>query len=383
MSCLAESAVSLSARGRARFSRLAFLLVFLAGAPPSFAHQTTTSPSDHAAVVDTHRQLVERRIEAYNKAFSDVEFVHFEGGENWHGEMIALVTAIGEGAVPVDYEHPESTRADLTQVTLERLAIMLKTSRTSATTFRLPRANPFDREYLCVITLNPDRSVTSEFDITRAFLGADADTMRRVNPRRFLEHDAHLAFALDHEAFHCLSSIHHGGQPRTSERLHAAYDRYRRENASDAFALAMHLRNQGEVTRYARNVTHMRALQPFLGDPDRGTFETLRAMLAVDPRQLTAMPVADIVSLARDTAARAIGTYDDFIRYRVATYQAARALGLHVALDADIEKQLAKQPVDSDCLATFIARYRYYRAQLSTDTDISLRPVAEPDRADR
>jgi len=353
-------------------ARLVGALAIILASPPGAAHDSPTTPDSVAAV--PHRGIIDRRIEAYNRAFGEVRFVHFNGGEEWHGEAVALATALGSDADPIDYQHPGVLRTELMHVTLERVVHMLRTSTISATTFRLSAGNPFGRPYLCVVTMNPQDLVRDEFAATRAFLGASKETMRRVNPTRYLDHDSHLTFALDHEVFHCLDSIRYGGAPRSFDGLHAAYARLMRESAADVFALAMHLRTHERVTRYARNVTHIRALAPFMGDPDRGTFEALREILGIDSHELAGMRVQQIVEIAHTASARVVGTYDDFISCRAAAYHATRAMGLEPGVSTAVTKQLAQLPLDPAHVARLADRYRYFYAQLFTDADVTFYP---------
>lgn len=324
--------------------------------------------------LENHRAIAARQIKTYNDTFPGIRFVQLAGGDRWHREMIDFASMLDHEAEPIDYQHPKDLRPALMQVTLQRLVIMLRSSQISATTFQVPPDNPFGRSFVCVVTLDSDHVASTEFDITRVFLGADAATMRRVHSARHLDHEDYLAFALDHEVFHCLNSVRYGGAPRTSEKLRADYVQFQRESAADAYALAMHIRSHGAVTPFARNVFQIRTLQLFLGDPHRATFETLRELLTIDPRRLSAMPVSELVALTHGMAMRAVGPYETYLDHRAAAYHATRALGLQSTLDPEVNKQLLRHPVDPALVARLVSRYHYYYRNLFTDAQIAFDP---------
>jgi len=340
---------------------------------PDQAHERKTAPADPGAIA-SHRKTAEQRIAAYNAAFPTIHFVLFEGGDGWHGEAIALATALGPDAEPIDYEHPAALRPHLMHVTLERIVHMLRSNTISATTFRLAAGNPFGRSHLCVITLNPLGVAKDEAAATHALLAVNDGAKRQIDPSRFLDPDDHLAFAIDHEAFHCLDSVLYGGVPRTTDPLRAEYNELRRESAADAFALAMHMREHGRVTSYARNITLIRGLQPFLANVTRGTYDALHEIQATDPQQLAETGTREIARLAHERATRAVGSYEEFVEYRAALYRACKAVGLHPGPDNAVADQLSRVPAKPEQIANQVDRYRYLYAQLFTASDVRLDP---------
>lgn len=341
----------------------------LPGAAPAFEPPTVDAPPEDTRA---HRALVEGKIAAYSESFPDILFAQLEGGERWHGEMIALITVLGPDAQPLDYQHLPRQRTELMELTLERLVVMLRTHIISATTFRLGDTTTSRRPYVCVITLNPARVVKNDIEATRYMLDITADTIKRVHPARFLDHEDHLGFAVDHEVFHCLESIYHGGAPMTDKELGGEYNLFSRESKADAFALAMHLRARGRVTAYARNITHVRALWLFSDSPNRCTFETLREILKLEPAKLTAMSPRDVMALAREVGERTIGSYEAYVERRVAALKAARILGLEPRLYGKIWPEVERQPSDTALVGFLVNRYRYYYDQLFTDSPVPL-----------
>jgi len=345
-----------------------FVVLWGTGSP---AHELPTKPA-RTHTVDDHSALIARKIADYNTAFPGIRFVHLTGGALWHGEMVALVALLGSDSDALDYQHTPRLHKDLMDATLERLVHMLRLNVISATAFRLPRDNATGRRNLCVITLNPAQVITDDLETTRHMLNVNEALVGQIHPARYLNHIDHLAFTIDHEAFHCLDSIYNGGAPMTTEVLGGEYNVYRRESAADAFALAMHIRDRGAITPYACNITHIRALWLLDDSPGHFTFDTLREILKIDPKTLAAMPTKTVMALAQQTADRSIGSYDDYVNMRITALQATRALGLRPTAGSDAWYTRVQRPVAAAQVESLIKQYRYYYDQLFTDTELSL-----------
>jgi len=346
------------------------LLLILAGGCAGFQDAYAVRESATPKPADVRRAAIERKLDEYSTLFPEIQFVHFEGGERWHGEMVSLMMGLGTDPEPLDFEHPPQLRKELMSVVLDRITRMLRHDIISATTFRRGRDSAIDRPNLCVITINADRLMTDDVETTRYMLDASSEVMDKIHPVRYLDHKEHLAFAIDHEVYHCLDSVYHGGAPMARDDLDSEYNLLGRESAADAFAMGMHVRAHGQITDYARNVMHIRALWLFSGNPNQGTFETLREILGMEPRTLTAMPVRDQVKLARRTSNETVGAYRDYIKRRVAAFKAAEILGLKPRLHDHAWRDIAKQPADTELVGLLANRYRYFYDQLFTDIEI-------------
>ena len=125
------------------------------------AHEPPTEPGQRETA-DVYRELIQRKLAAYNAAFPEIHFVHLEGGELWHGEMVALKAFLGTESAPLDYEHPPHLRPELMEATLARLVHVLRQNVISATAFRLPADNATGRGNLCVVTLNRQHAAASD-----------------------------------------------------------------------------------------------------------------------------------------------------------------------------------------------------------------------------
>lgn len=337
----------------------------------TLAYETPTVPAERD-VTEQHRTLIENKIDFYNKAFPDILFTHLEGDENWHGEMVALVTALGNDAVPLDYQHPPELRQQLMEQTLERLIVMLRKNIISATTFRLGKNSVLDRPNLCVVTLNPGRIIASDLEATRYMLDLSAEVIGKVHPARHLNHDDHLSFAVDHEVYHCLDSILFGGAPMTHKELGGEYNLFLRESAADTFALGLHVKRNGVITPYARNITHIRALWLFSDSPNRCTFESMREIHKTGVSRLATMSIREIANLAHEIAGNTAGSYDDYVTRRVAALKAARILGLNPNIYGEAWGKLEKQESDAGLVGFLVNRYRFYYEQLFTDKPVPL-----------
>lgn len=350
---------------------ISILGLFALVAARADSNELTAHPADPGDI-EEHRKIIDNKLTQYRASFPEILFVHLEGGERWHGEMIALVSVLGTDAVPVDYEHPESKQGLLMNASLERLVLMLKNNIISATAFKPGADSSLEKQYLCVVTLNPLFTHADDLTATRYMLDMEPEEINRINPVRRLDHEDHLRFAIDHEVYHCLNSIYYGGAAMINDELDAEYASFRRESAADGFALAMNIKQHGEITNYARNIAHIRALWIFSDSPDRYTFETVREILKLDPDKVKRLSIGEIMGWARSIGERTVGNYENYVAHLVAALKAASVLGIDPATYGEVYGKLEQQPADMALVRLLVNRYRYYYDQLFTDQVVQL-----------
>ena len=323
--------------------------------------------------------IISKKLTYYKQRYPDIHFVHMGGGGDWQSDLVALLNTIGYDPVPMDYQHPPELRNDVLEVTMEHLRQMLQYDIVSATLFKTGERSRVKRPYVCVITLNPDTYVASDRRATQYMLDIKADVIDKVYSGRYLDHLEHLKFTLDHDAYHCLDSYLHGGAPMTQNILRDQYYLFRRENAADAYAMSMHIRREGLITSYARNLLLYRALWLFTDSPNRDTFETIRQVLRMDPVRITDMADKQIVHLAKEVRDQAVRPYEDFVKHRATALKAASILGIGPTVYGNEWCDWKKIETDPSEVGFLINRYRYYYDQLFTDTVI---PLEAPQMSD-
>lgn len=88
---------------------------------------------------------IAHKIDFYNGAFPEIQFLHLEGGPRWTGDMMSLLLLLGPEASSLDYEHPPALRGELLLLSLRRPKRMLQRDIVSASTFRIPRSPDVQR----------------------------------------------------------------------------------------------------------------------------------------------------------------------------------------------------------------------------------------------
>jgi hypothetical protein len=315
-----------------------------------------------------HKVIINNKISLYNNRFKDIQFALLGGGDDWQAELQGALDLLGKNPVALDYQHPQELRQDLMDVTIKRLALMLENDIISSTLIRTDQESTGKQANLCFVTLNPEVVVANKTEATRYMLNYDDELISKVNSSRHLDTHDHLSFLLDHEFFHCLDSFLYGGVPMTHEMLGGEYNRFRRESAADAYALSMHLRKNGKITNFARNIIHIRALSMFNNSPSHHTFETLGETIRLDINRLKAMNIMEIISLSKNTMNKTVGSYPDYRNQQAAELVAARALGLEPILSKEALGELEKENIDTSRVQLLVEHYLYFYKQLFTDT---------------
>lgn len=316
------------------------------------------------------RAAISRKLALYNDAFRSIRFIHLEGGEDWAGELVALLTLLGVDAVPLDYQHPPDMRGTLFDVTVERLHRLLQNDVMSATMFGVTPDSVLDRPNVCVITLNPETFPANDLDATRLLIGVTDELAGRIHRARHVDHRHLLHYSLEHEVFHCLDTYYYGGAPMTHEQFGGEYNMFRRESGADAWALAMHLRTSGEVTVFARNMVYLSELWMFSDSPNRCTSESMLRLLESDPGKLAAMSLQELVELVAGVRDASVAPYRDYVRQMAVALQAVRRLGIDTGSYGGQWGECEKIEVSSEQVDAREGRYRYYIQQLTTDTPV-------------
>jgi len=330
------------------------------------------APSPGEAVLDlaARRDIIDRRIADYQEMYPEVEFLWLEGGDGWRGDVVALHTLIGSGPINLDYDAPALANADLLEVNLDRIARFLNGNVVSAATFRVGRGALAKRPYLCLVALNPEVFADDPVAATRQMVDISEEEFAQVHPGRLLNVQDHLRFAVDHEVFHCLESIYYGGMPLSDEKYGGEYHGFQRESAADGFAMAMHLRDHGEVTDYTENILLIRALWMVTECPDICALETIRAIQNTPADILGDFEPMELVDYVIDLRDQLVSNYERFEEARPAMHGAAAALGLRPA-----DTELAStSPAIARAVQQRVDRYHFYFRQLFVDKPVVFAP---------
>lgn len=325
------------------------------------------------------QQIISERLVFYNNAFPDIRFLHVTGGKNWWEELAALLSLFGNRPINLDYEHPAELAADVMEVSLHRLALMMEHGVVSASMYRIGEGASTERPNLCLITLDPEHYIENSMETTGYMLGLSDEFIERVHRTRLLDTRDHLRFTLDHEAYHCLDSYFHGGAPRTRKPLGGEHNTHVRESAADAFALAMRLADSKISRYYARNITHVRALWLFSDSHNRCTFESMVAVYRMKPAKLRTMTLRQLVTQARTIALATVGNYDEYVYQWAEGFHAAKRLGLEPRLYGDQRQVLRQVEIDPDHIDYKVRLHRYYLGKLFNDEPLEFY-AAEPGR---
>ena len=340
------------------------------GVLPEIEPGTSSEPTEIQKIIDL-------KLDYYNNNYKDIRFVQFRGGAEWHGDLVTILTMLGTDPDALDYEHPPQLREILLDVSYDRLKTMLQLNIVSATMFRVGKDSVVDRANLCIITLNPEVFVANDYIATKYMLDISSEDMEKIDPARYLDHEHHVEFTIDHEAFHCLDSYFNGGSPQTTKDLGAEYNLFRRESIADAYAMALHIKNHKGITSYARNIVHARALWVFSDSPNRCTFETIRELLNYDHEQLSKITDKQLIGLAQHIRNKTVGDYDSYVVQRAAAIHAAKSLGMDIEYYGEQWAELSEVATNPALVQHLVNRYQFYYEMLFND---ELIPMDAPPR---
>jgi hypothetical protein len=301
-----------------------------AGAGQAETADTATSPTSCTpARQQALRAIVERKLGSYRDQFPDIEFVLLSGRDQREQAIVELLWLLGDGAANLDYEHPPELRADLLQVSLARIAVLMRYGASSSALFQVGTNGQSPRPRLCVLTLDACTVAKDDRQATSYMLDLPEQEFARMPENQHLDADLHLEYVIDHEIHHCLMA--HRGEPipMSTRKFWPGYMQRRNEMAADAYGLAMHILKFGPDSQYVRTLIAVRGLSLMAGDPDHYTPVSMGATLEnlcqqVDSGSALERALA-VATTVRDTLDRG---YEDYLKYRYAAYLAMRRLGV-------------------------------------------------------
>ena len=303
--------------------------------------------------------IILAKLEFYATQYTDIDFVVLDSAGDVDRNMQVLAQVLGQDPIPLDYESTEDLRATLLIATLMRIRFLLPYDAGSSTFFKPGKDAVAQRKYVCVITLHPWAIARDDRAATNHLLDLAEPEFETISPKHYLDHVSHLQFAMDHEVYH---------MPISHREHWAEYYMSRDESGADAFGIIMNIASHGSVTLYARMLQNIRGLTLLLGDDvDHYTYPAIGAVLQMDPIQLAQTNVQERFQLATSIRNQVVGSYDDYIRYNIAAYCAARQLGGRIGAIAP-----SQEKVDLNMVRALVAdTRRAYRSLTGRDIPLS------------
>lgn len=325
-----------------------------------YANESTThnSSSDKDIKIEKINQTIKKKLAYYNQTFPYIQFVHLKNGE-WEKSLQALELFIGYQATSRDYEHPKGLREDLLYVTVAKIQMMLVKKITSSYLFEVGEMPVASKQHACVITLNAAKNVLTNQIATQYFIDLPFDTLKSLPEKSYLDKEQHLNFIIDHEAFHCLDSYHYGGIPMSKKAFSTRYDTYKREIQADMFAIAMLMRRNKKLTRYANNIMTLRAMTLFNGELQHDSASAMQLMINSDKEKFIHTQPMELIKKVKQLYKTIAPSYEEYIDLRVAAIEVIRMLGIQVneyekpfkpeghKPDKEIMQRLMKQSLDN------------------------------------
>lgn len=292
-----------------------------------FSLNSTASAAEQS--VKHLNQLIQEKLEFYNQAFPDIQFVHLKNGE-WEKSLQALELFIGYQATNLDYEHPADLREELLYVTVEKIRLMLINKITSSYLFKAGQMPVAKKQYICVITIDPATTVLNNRVATGYLVDLPDEILASIPEQNYVNNEHHLDFILDHEAFHCLDTFNYGGIPMSDKDYSTRYDTFKRESQADMFAIAMNAYRHKAFTPCINNMKMMRGMTLLNGEPQHYSIDAIQLITKQDIKELTQSSPRQLFEKVKQLYQTIAPDYEQYMAYRVAAIHAIGQLGQEV-----------------------------------------------------
>lgn len=291
----------------------------------------------------SYAQTVRAKLEIYNRAFPDIDFIYLSNGSDWIGSLMGLDLLIGYEPTCLDYEHPPELRQELVDVTVAKIQMMLLYHMASSYFFEVGQIAGTKRRYACIITLDTENAYDDDESATRNLMSLSDAEFQDVSQERYLDHQAILNFVIDHEAYHCLDSYYNSGIRRSEKELWGHYSCYNRERQADMFAIAMYRQRGGSRTGFVDGIEQLRAMSLLNGELNHDSSAGIRRIKQLSSSELQNIKPKTLMDMVRRQDQGLMPGYDAYLDYRVNAIEAIRRMGRQVS-----ELDAMAPPVDRD-----------------------------------
>ena len=307
--------------------------------------------------------LLKKKLESYQHLYPDITFLNLKGGNQLVANMFQLDNVLGPQPASLDYEHPPELRSDLMYVSMNRIVQMLQYSIPSSALFKADEELE-PQPTVCVLTINPQAVASDSYQATENLLGMQYEFVKKIPRDKHIGSTDYLSYLVDHEVYHCLQSIYVGPQPMSNKNLWGEYWHHLSEFGADAYALTMHIKRQGKVTSFVKNVNRIRGSVLLTADPNHLTCKAIEQLYKIPPNQITAMTEKDVFNLALEIRNSLTMSYDSFLQFMASAVEAMNVLGVDPQLSEEAVSTIANVKADPERVKTLINRTRKCLAEL-------------------
>ena len=305
-------------------------------------------------------KLLNDRIEDYKQRYPEINFLLLRGGDQTVEDIVTLGTVLGKQPANMDYEHPAELREDLVNVSVNRILLMLKSQMPSSSLFKTNK-----KQYVCVLAISPVTIAANSIQATRHLLDQPLEFIRNIPRQLLLSPEDYLAFAIDHEVYHCLQSMYSGPQPMSQKKLWGEYYQFLNEQAADFYGLGMHIREHGGATAFTRNVQRIRCTSLASADANHFTSKGIQQVLKIPAREFINADVSEVFAKARYFREREVIDYDTYIQYVASAIEAMKVLGLSSLITEELQISIVEISPDPSQVNELVSHTRQCLAELA------------------
>jgi hypothetical protein len=276
---------------------------------------------------DFYSKKIRQKLEFYNKAVPEVQFMYMSNGKAWYESLQGLELVLGYQSTNLDYEHPSDLRETLLFATIEKIKTMLIKKVVSSYLFKVGQQAGIKRKYACIITLDPGTTIASNLIATRHMLDLPDQEFKFIPKNNYIDSNDHLDFILDHEVYHCLDTFYYGGIKMSKKKFWGKYSCYNRERQADMFAIAMHIYRKGEDSPYVQKIRQLRGMTLINGEVQHNSDEGIKIISGIGSSQLVWEKIRDLVEIVKNLDKVLFPTYEQYLDYRLSAIEAIKRLG--------------------------------------------------------
>lgn len=334
------------------------------------AISTMTSTVHAAAEADSsvsHKRLeklLDEKLEDYKHEYPEINFLLLRGGDQTVEDIVTLGSVLGKKPVNMDYEHPAELRKDLVNVTINRILLMLQSQMPSSSLFKTNKKQS-GQQYVCVLAISPVKIAGNSIQATRHLLDQPPEFIRNIPPHFLLSPQDYLAFAIDHEIYHCLQSMYSGPQPMSHKKLWGEYYQFLNEQAADFYALGMHIREHGGKTAFCRNIQRIRCASLASADANHFTSKGIQQLLKIPAREFIDADTSEVFAKARHFREREVIDYNTYIQYVASAIEAMKVLGLSSLITEELQISQVEISPDPSQVNELVSHTRQCLAELT------------------
>lgn len=304
-------------------------------------------PAYSARLSSNNLHDIDESLKQYSEQFPQIHFLRLYGSQGLERALL-LKQELGRRAYDMTYEHDYDVSELLIDAQINRIAMMIENNMPSATLFHTGENSNFQKQYVCVISLDKELFAGDPQSATRILVGNINIDVQRIQKKSVVNNIVFANFTLHHEVSHCLEAYLDGPTiHKTITEIENSYELFRSEQRADFFAALVYRSMNNEESGFLQQLVNYRTLSLLDWDVSHFTAPTLKKAIVLRNDLFYGNDLYDLAEISLRLSDSYVLSPDMFNAYMITAYHTAVKYNVYDAVLAPEAVELKDKKVDA------------------------------------